>query len=665
MFTDMVGYTALGQRNETLSLALVEEQRKLIRPILAKHNGREVKTIGDAFLVEFPNAVDPVRCAYDIQRAIREFNFSLASDKRIHLRIGIHLGEVVEAQGDISGDAVNVASRIEPLAEDGGVCLTRQVFDHVHNKFELPLTSLGPKSLKNVVSPVEVYRVVMPWEEEKPGSLTPADKRRIAVLPLKNISHDQSDEYFADGMTEELINALSHVEGLKVIARTSVERYKENPKPISEIGLELGVGSVMEGSVRKAGDRVRVTAQLIDAATEEHLWSENYDRRVEDIFAIQSEVAGMVAEALKTRLEENQRKRLEAGPTSNPEAYDQYLLAKHSNTRDPFTRIGYYQKAIELDPNFALAHADLAYYYIEVSGDFVPQKQAFSKARGYIERALELDDQLASAWNAKGDFAIQCEWNWHEAERCFRKAIDLNPNESTSYANYCFLCNALGRYDEAIHFALKERALNPYPPILLDYVAISYALAKKNHEAIRECTRLSELYPNDPNAHLWSAQTYGLLGMAREAAEELDKLQDGIRGLRDRGEKGWTAGVPTGYYALNMFSYAATGQAGKIRGVIDEAERASKHEYVSQSTVGTLYLAYGDKGKAFEFLERSVDEREPTLFMYYTFLIRLLKQTPELYDSTASDPRFVSLLQKVGYNKVRGASGLNSTPIRP
>ena len=187
MFTDMVGYTALGQRNESLSLALVEEQRKVIRPVLARHNGREVKTIGDAFLVVFATAVDAVRCGYDIQRAIREFNFSLAPEKRIHLRIGVHLGEVEESQGDISGDAVYVASRIEPLAEDGGVCISRQVYDHVHNKVDIPLTSMGPQTLKNVAASVEVYRMRMPWDGEASRAVT-SPKERLAVLPLVSMS---------------------------------------------------------------------------------------------------------------------------------------------------------------------------------------------------------------------------------------------------------------------------------------------------------------------------------------------------------------------------------------------------------------------------------------------------------------------------------------------
>src|SRR5438876_7211030 len=194
MFTDMVGYTALGQKNESLSLALVDEQRKLIRPILNKHDGREVKTMGDSFLVEFSSALNAVRCAYDIQRAAREFNISLPVERRVHLRVGVHLGDVLNSQGDISGDAVNVASRIEPLADDGGVCLTRQVYDHVQNKFELPMASLGTKPLKNVSTPVEVYKIVMPWSEPKASPVPLLDTKRVAVLPFANMSPDPNDE---------------------------------------------------------------------------------------------------------------------------------------------------------------------------------------------------------------------------------------------------------------------------------------------------------------------------------------------------------------------------------------------------------------------------------------------------------------------------------------
>jgi adenylate cyclase len=271
MFTDMVGYTALGQRNESLSLALVEEQRKLIRPILPRHNGKEIKTMGDAFLVEFPNALDAVRCAYDIQRATREFNISIPEEKRVHLRVGVHLGDVVEFQGDISGDAVNVASRIEPLAEDGGVCLTRQVYDQVKGKFELPMANLGPKALKNVTEPVEVFKVAMPWDEGQAAQSTKLDSKRIAILPFANMSPDPNDEYFADGITDEIITTVSGISGLSVISRTSVMLYKGAPKRLGEIGRELGVGSILEGSFKKAGKKIRVTAQLIDVAGDKHV----------------------------------------------------------------------------------------------------------------------------------------------------------------------------------------------------------------------------------------------------------------------------------------------------------------------------------------------------------------------------------------------------------
>src|SRR3989475_8117151 len=302
MFTDLVGFTTLSQRNESLALSVLDKQRELLRPMFNKHGGREVKTIGDSFLVDFPSALSAVKCAYEIQRTTRELNHSLPEERRVHLRIGVHLGDIVESQGDISGDAVNVASRIESLADNGGVCLTRQVYDQVQNKFELPLTSLGPKTLKNVGTPIELYKVALPWQEARISSSTRLDKKRIAVLPFANISPSASDEYFSDGMTEELIATLSRIKSLGVIARTSIIRYKGLTKPVVDIGRELNVGTVLEGSVRVAGKKLRITAQLIDAATEEHLWSDVYDRDLEDAFAIQSDLAKRIAKALKIRI---------------------------------------------------------------------------------------------------------------------------------------------------------------------------------------------------------------------------------------------------------------------------------------------------------------------------------------------------------------------------
>src|SRR5438094_1885449 len=360
MFTDMIGYAALGQKNESLSLALVEEQRRLIRPILNRHNGREVKTIGDGFLVEFLSAMDAVRCAYDIQRITREFNISEPVEHKLHLRIGVHLGDVVESEGDISGDAVNVASRIESLAEDGGVCLTRQVYDQVRNKFDLPLTSLGPRSLKNLSSSVEVYKMIMPWDATVAISLPEHDTRRIAILPFANISTDQADEYFSDGMTDELIEVLSKIGGLRVVATTSVMRFKGEKATANRIGQELKVGSLMEGSVRKSKDQVRITVQLVDTESEEQLWTETYNRNLQDIFSVQSDIAQQVAKALEVRLGVRENSALRREQTQNPEAYSFYLKGRHRwnlRSENEINRaIKYFEEAIGRDPGYALAY---------------------------------------------------------------------------------------------------------------------------------------------------------------------------------------------------------------------------------------------------------------------------------------------------------------------
>src|SRR5437016_6052880 len=320
MFTDMVGYTALGQKNESLSLTLAEEQRTLLRPIFKRHAGREVKSMGDAFLVEFPSALEAVRCAYDIQRATREFNITLPEEQRVHIRVGVHVGDVVESQGDISGDAVNVASRMQSMADDGGICVTRQVYDQVQNKFELPLKSLGKRSLKNVRAPMEVYKMVLPWEDQQ-VAMAQMDAKTVAVLPFANMSPDPNDSYFADGITEEIISTLSGVSGLSVISRTSIMGYKGTTKRVKEIGGELEAGSVLEGSFRKAGNRIRVTAQLIDVRDDRHVWAHSYDRNLDDVFGVQTDIAKQVSDALRVKILTPEINRIDRRPTESTKAY--------------------------------------------------------------------------------------------------------------------------------------------------------------------------------------------------------------------------------------------------------------------------------------------------------------------------------------------------------
>ncbi len=633
MFTDMVGYTALGQRNESLSLALVDEQRKLIRPILTRHNGREIKTIGDGFLVQFPSGLDGVRCAYDIQRAIREFNVSLPEERRVHLRVGIHLGDVVEYEGDISGDAVNVASRIEPLAEDGGVCLTRQVYDQVQNKFELRLESLGPKQLKNVSTAMEVYRMVMPWEEARAVPSVQLDKKRIAVLPLANMSPDPSDEYFADGLTEELIDRLSQVRELEVIARTSIMSYKKKEKKASEIAKELSVGSLVEGSVRKQGNKIRVTVQLINGATEGHLWSSRYDRSLDDIFAVQSEISEKVTEALRVRLLPSEREAIEKRATKSTEAHTLYMKGRYYlNERTPASIISaakYFERAHQVDPEFALAYVGAAdCYLIQIDYGLLVPNQTLPKVTSLLDKALTLDEDLAEAHASLG-LLRQYEWNWPEAEAEFKRAIKLNPNYATTYHWYSVVLIRAGRIEEALTMIKTALRLDPVSPIVKMNLGIRLAEAGRFEEGIEKIRKTLTLDPNFWLARVHLGAIY--VGLARYD-EGIAELQASIEPLRGNPwPKGWLG------YALGL-----KGDTASAYRILRELEEASKNEFVPGVIFAAIYFAVGEKDKAFAIMEKEYEERSNALQFVseYTF-----------YRPIREDPRFSALLDKMYHTK--------------
>jgi adenylate cyclase len=513
MYTDMVGYTALGQRNESLSLALVEEQRKLIRPILNRHNGREVKTMGDAFLIELPSALDAVRCAYDVQRATREFNISLPEERRIHLRIGVHLGDVVESQGDISGDAVNVASRIEQLAEDGGVCLTRQVYDHVENKFELPLRSLGIQHLKNVSASLEVYKILMPWSEGKTTPSADLDKKRIAVLPFANMSPDPADGYFAEGMTEELITTLSKIREISVISRTSVMQYSKNPKPMPAIAQDLRTGTILEGSVRKSGDRIRITIQMIDAHEDKHVWAETYDRGLEDIFTIQSDISQSVAQELRVQLLGDERRRLQSIPTRNTKAYMLFLKGRNyvnERGREAFLKAKqYFEEAIKQDPNYASAYAGLSdcYHLLENWG-FMEPEAAWPKATEYARKAVELDDTLAEAHASMAMSLSVQEWDWKGSEREYKRALELNPSFAPAHHWYAVHhLQAQRRWDENLQQMREAVRLDPFSAVIGTNLGWALFLAGQREEGIKQFRSILEINPDFVYAHFSLGET--------------------------------------------------------------------------------------------------------------------------------------------------------------
>ena len=460
MFTDMVGFTALTQSSESVAMEVLEKHNKLLRPFFPKFNGREVKAIGDSFLVEFDSALDALRCAVEIQSFLREYNSSTSAESKITLRIGVHLGDVIHRDGDVFGDAVNISSRIEPLAEPGGVCISRQVYDQVHNKFDLPFVSIGEKGLKNVKYPTEVYSVQMPWNQMLKADSP--DAKRVAVLPFSNMSPDPADEYFADGMTEELISTVSRIEGTEVISRTSVMQYKKSPKPIREISRELEAGTVLEGSVRKAGNRLRVTVQMIDAGKDRHLWAESYDRNLDDVFAIQSDIAGRVATALKTRFASGTPD--PASATRNLEAYTLFLRGSqlyHEDTVQSLKEaISCLEEAVRMDPGFSRSYSMLALALRSQAGDSGDYDAFMAKAEAAARRALELEPNGADAHVAMGAVHIGLD-RFEDGRREMEAAIRINPNLSGAFLLLGEERGTIGAFDESISYFEKARTLDP------------------------------------------------------------------------------------------------------------------------------------------------------------------------------------------------------------
>jgi adenylate cyclase len=628
MFTDMVGYTALGQRNESLALALVEEQRKLVRPILVRHNGREVKTIGDAFLVEFPNAIDAVRCAYDIQRTVREFGLSLDSEKRIHLRVGIHVGEVVESQGDISGDAVNVASRIEPLAEDGGVCLTRQVYDQIQNKFDLPLESLGPRTLKNVSAPQEIFKVVMPWSAEETESAE-ADKRRIAVLPFANMSTDPADEFFADGLTEEMITELSAIPGLGVIARTSVMRYKGAGKGIREIAKELGVETILEGSFRKSGIKIRIVAQLINTRNEEHLWASRYDRELNDIFEVQSEIAQSIAKALALKLMPTPE--VPAHPTENVEAFSLCLKGHahlHSRTKGGNDQaILLFNEALKIDPGSARANAGLAdCYHVAADWRYMDFESSESRAEDYAKKALELAPNLAEAHATLGSIFYLRRSDYVAAESELRAAISLNPSYAAAHQWYADLLLELGRKDEAADETMKAIELDPLSPVIGLQLAWFHYYTGRIGDAEADTTRLINAEPGLASAYSARAYFRAQRGDKEEAESDIEMHHN----LTDD---------DCAHVVYGATLEALVGDRARALSLMQDAlPLIEKSWNPSTASPCWFYAIIGDRDEFFRWAGWSLDHRAipPKSLRYDPILLRM-----------QGDPRYAGLFKRL------------------
>jgi adenylate cyclase len=625
MFTDIVGYTSLTQKNETVAMELLEEQRTIVRPMLARHGGKEVKTIGDAFLIEFESALDAVRCAFDVQQSLHEFNSGRSIDRKILLRIGVHLGDVIHSQNDVYGDAVNIASRIEPLASPGGVCISEQVFDHVKNKSDFQLLSMGKKELKNVGEPVEVFRVVFPWERQE-STTAVLDKRRIAVLPFTNLSSDPEEGYFADGMTEELITSLSGVRQLTVIARTSIMKYKGSQKGASEVGKDLSAGTLLEGSVRKAGTRVRITAQLIDSATEGHLWAQNYDRQLDDVFAIQSEIAEKVAGELRVRLVEDDKKLIEKKATENTEAYTYYLRGRGlvQERTEPSLRqaSGLFEKAISLDPSFARAYAGLALCYVMLVNDgYEAFEQAIPKADIAVKKALELDPELAEAHATLASVDFQVD-EIVDGEKEATQAAELNPSLPEPHRVLANMALLKGNTERAIEEAEACYRLDPMSPSYIGLLGSYYFYLGRESDALRFWEKTLQLAPartyrNMTEYHIQK----GDFDKARETFSVAEKLE------------------PTHRWVLWMKGFVAA-RTGDTDGALGAIKRIEE-KWIGATTLNDLafvHYALGDLDSYFTYVNRATDQ--------HTIQFTQVMYNP-LFSKAREDARYQAVLAKI------------------
>jgi len=606
---DVVGYSRLMGANETGTLSALDTlQTDFLNPKISKHQGRIVKQAGDGMLVEFPSVVNAVACATELQRGMRNRNAVVPQDHRIEFRMGVNVGDVIVQGEDIFGDGVNVAARLESIATPGGIMISGSVRDHIGNRLDLAFEDMGEQTLKNIERPIRVYCVGLDdiptarGTKDKRTQREQVEKPAIAVLPFNNMSGDPEQEYFSDGITEDIITDLSKVSGLLVIARNTVFTYKGKPVKVQQVAQELGVPFILEGSVRKAGARVRVTAQLISSESGAHVWADRYDRELTDIFAIQDEITHAIVEQLRVKLLPQEKKSIGQTPTDNVEAYTYYLrgrqfLHRHSKSYYQLAR-RMFAKAVELDPLYARAYAGIAdcdsflflHYNVDVGIDNILAMSA---------KALALDNRLAEAHASRG-LALSLGERYEEAEAEFEQAIALSPNSFEAHYFYARACFAQGKFERAA--ALFERA--------------------------------AEIKPDDYQSLCLLIHIYRSLGRDRN---KLDAARKGI----ERAEKELTIHPenPRPAY-LGAAALVGIGETERAREWISRALAIDPDDVLTQYNVACVYSLLGEIEPAFELLER--------LLPYANHETKAWIKHDSDFDPLRSHSRYQKILELIG-----------------
>jgi adenylate cyclase len=537
---DVAGYSRLMGVSEAGTLAALKaHRREMVDGKIAEHHGRIVKLTGDGMLVEFPSVVNAVACAVEIQRKMGERNLDVPQERRIEFRMGVNLGDIIVEDNDIFGDGVNVAARIEAIAKPGGVSVSGSVRDNVGNRLDLVFEDMGEQALKNIERPVRVYNIALgqpapraaaaPQRQAEPAV---KEKPSIAVLPFDNMSGDPEQEYFSDGISEDIITDLSKISGLHVIARNTAFTYKGKPVKVQQAAEELRVRYVLEGSVRKAGQRVRVTGQLIDAKDGGHIWAERYDRDLTDIFAIQDEITHTIVDALKVRLLPEEKKAIAKASTENVEAYTYYLRGRehfHARTKASLTRArSLFTRAAELDPLYARAYAGIADCDSTLYG-YYGANLSLESTLEICDKALKLDPNLAEAHASRGA-VLTVGGRYKEAIEEFERALALDPNSYEGHYFYARQAFAQGDFERAVEHYRRAAEIQPddYRSPLMAMNAM-HSLGRHDEEArlaqlgLERAERVMSLHPENSDPALLGACALATLGQHEQARKWADR----------------------------------------------------------------------------------------------------------------------------------------------
>lgn len=674
MFTDIQGYTALMQQDEKRAVGIRGRHREVFNKLTEKFNGKILQYYGDGTLSIFDSAIDAVNCGVEMQLAFQK-------QPAIPVRIGIHTGDILFSDEEIIGDGVNIASRIESISVPGSVFVSDKVYDEIKNHATIQTQSLKSFEFKNVEKPIEVYAIsneglVIPeWSKLKgrvqksttktkmPGSLTESSKRwirwvagiaiiavlsfsgmflfqskkvksihSIAVLPLEDISEEPEQDYFSDGMTEALIAELSKIGGLRVISRTSAMRYKDTKKSVPEIARELNIDAVVEGSVIRAGNEIRILAQLIGAFPERHIWAQTFDRDLGDVLSLYSEVAETIAEEIEIAITPEEKARTSDRSKVNPEALEAYLQGKyHSNNKSEhglMTSLKYLLSAVELDSTFADAYAWLAYTYIEIGNFGIrSSKETYPKARVAAEKALLLNNNLEIAHASLGRIKMVYDFDWSSAEKAFKKALEISNNSELSMEWYADYLLARGKYNESLILLKRSIDLDPFSTSSILHLGQFYLMSGQNDLAIEEINRVIELDPNFMMAYIFLGAAYADKGLFDEGFAYIRKAEDLAGGSN---------------YLTKMslgIIYVKSGNTEKALQIVRELENIAAQNSTITIWIAVIYAALDQKDMALSWLEKSYDERCNGLFALNTFTE---------FEHLKSDPEFIRFQRKIG-----------------